>query len=325
MDRQRLLNRIYVFLILFTFGALFLIFQHLFFNQKVILSSPLPDFLTIFKNDQVTTLSIWTPSREAIEESKSNDLEKPEIDAKSALVYDLTTDKILFEKNPSDKLPMASLTKIMTAIVALENYKENDKLRVAKDDLVGENSMGLSAGEALILKDLLYGLFLLSANDAAETIARGLPIGRDGFMKAMNNKAKSIGAINTNFTNPSGLEGDGRQYTTVYDLLVMTKYAMKFDLFRQVVSTVDYLIPATELHKEYYLYNETNLLTSYPGVKGVKTGYTPEAAFCLVTFLDYADHEIIAIILGSDNRRAEMKELLDYSLKIQDIASPPHE
>jgi D-alanyl-D-alanine carboxypeptidase (penicillin-binding protein 5/6) len=324
VDRQRLLNRIYVFIVLFAFGFVYLISEQKFFKQKIIIVSPLPNFLTSFKNDQVTTLNLWFPSL-IHAESKKDDLVKPEISAKSALVYDLTINKILFEKNPTEKLSLASLTKMMTAIIALENYKADDRLKVRKEDLVGENSMGLSKGEVLTLSELLYGLILPSGNDAAEVLASNYPGGRLEFIKAMNNKSKSFGLYSTNFTNPSGLEGDGEQYSTAYDLLIMTRYTMQFDLFRQVVSTVDYYIPPTQLHKEFQLYNETNLLTSYPGVKGVKTGYTPEAGLCLVTYLDYEDHEIIGIILGSSKRREEMKELLDYSLKIQDITPPPHE
>ena len=285
--------------------------------------SPLPDFLTFSKNNQVTTLELWLPSKSAVR--KKDDLEKLEISAKSAFVYDLTTDKILFEKNLAEKLPMASLAKIMTSIIALENYKEDDKVKVRKEDLVGENSMGLSNGEVLTVEELLYGLILPSGNDAAEALARNYSGGRQEFIKAMNNKAKSLGLSSTNFTNPTGLEGDGRQYTTVYDLLVITKHAMRFELFRKVVSTFEYSIEQTRNHKAFYFQNETNLLTSYPGVKGVKTGYTEEAGLCLVTYLDYHGHEIIGIILGSNNRREEMKELLDYSLIIQGIAAPHHD
>lgn len=324
MYKQKLLNRIYIFIVLLAFGVVYLTSKHWFFKQKIVLVSPLPDFLTSFKNDQVTTLSIWIPSLIHIK-SKSRDLKRPKITAKSALVYDLTTDKILFEKNPSEKLPMASVTKIMSAIVALENYKKEDKFKVGKEDLVGENSMGLSKGEALTFEELLYGLVLVSGNDAAETLANNYGGGREKFIKAMNNKAKSLGALSTNFTNSTGLEGDGNQYSTALDLLVITKYAIKFPLFRKVASTVNYQVPPTSTHKEFYLENETNLLTSYPGVKGVKTGYTPEAGLCLVTYLDYQGHEIIGIILGSESRREEMKELLDYSLKIQSITPPSHE
>jgi len=294
-----------------------------FLKQKSI-TSPLPDFLTFSKNNQVTTLELWAPSLVRAE-NNNDEVEKPEISAKSALVYDLTINKILFEKNPIEKLSMASLTKIMTAIITLENYKPDDRLKVRKEDLVGENSMGLSKGEVLTLSDLLYGLILPSGNDAAEVLASNYPGGRLEFIKAMNNKAKTLGVFNTNFTNPTGLEGDGLQYTTVYDLLVITKYAMRFELFRKVVSTVSYTISWSKNHKEFNLINETNLLTSYPGVKGVKTGYTEEARLCLVTYLEYEEHKIIGIILGSERRREEMKELLDYSLNLQNITPPQHE
>ena len=141
----------------------------------------------------------------------------------------------------------------------------------------------------------------------------------------MNSKVKALGLFDTNFINPSGLEGDGSQYTTAYDLTVITRYALSnFSLFDTIVSTFDYIIPYSPSHKAFYLENETNLLTSYPGVKGVKTGYTPEAGLCLVTYLDYNGHKIIAVILGSDDRRGEMIELLDYSLETLGITPPQH-
>ena len=301
----------------------------LFFTYNKIVSkdgliSPLPPSLTVLANNQVSTLNLWTPIFEFFE-PLTNAQEKPVISAKSALVYDLIDQKVLYAKNPEEELPLASITKIMTAIVALESGKEDDEYMITSGYLVGENSMGLTEGEVISLKDLLYGLILPSGNDAAETLAGNFPGGREKFIEAMNNKAKSLGLKNTNFTNPSGLEGDGNQYTTAYDLLVITNYAMKIPLFRQVVRTVNHHIPYSLEHKEFYLTNETNLLTSYPGVAGVKTGFTPEAGFCLVTYLDFKGHELIGVILGSENRREEMKELLDYSLKIQGINPPPHE
>jgi D-alanyl-D-alanine carboxypeptidase (penicillin-binding protein 5/6) len=251
--------------------------------------------------------------------------QSPQITAKSALIFDTTTKEVLYSKNPTEKLPMASLTKIMTAVIALENQKKNDEYVVSQKDLVGEDSMGLDVGEKLSLDELLYGLMLHSGNDAAETLATNYPNGRDAFIKAMNQKVKSLGLSDTCFTNPTGLEGGGKQYTTAYDLTVMSEYAIsKFPLFDRVVSTFDYNIPQTDTHKAFYLENETNLLTSYPGVKGVKTGYTPEAGLCLVTYLDYGGHKILGVILGSDDRRGEMIELLDYSLKSLGVTPPQH-
>lgn len=300
-----------------------LLLNYLFFNYSKNLQviSPLPDFLTAFKNKQVATIDLWFPSLI----SKIITPNQPDITAKSALVYDLTTNQIVFSKNPTQRLPMASLTKIMTAIIALENKKSDDRYIVTKDDLVGENAMGLSDNETLNLRELLYGLILLSGNDSAETLASNFQGGRQAFIKAMNDKAKSLGLKDTNFTNPTGLEGEGNQYTTANDLLIITKYALsKFSTFNDVSSTADYQIYANSQHKAYYLQNETNLLTTYPGVRGVKTGYTPEAGLCLVTYLDYDGHKIIGIILNSDNRRDEMRELLDFSLKTQGVKPPRH-
>lgn len=290
--------------------------------ENVVVVSPIPQYLTIFRNNQVTGLDIWVPSTDVL----GSYIVKPQIQARSALVYDLTTETAIFTKNPNEKLPMASLTKIMTAIIALENKRSDDRYKVFKENLVGENSMGVTPGEVLSLEELLYGLMLPSGNDAAEVLASNyLHGGRVAFIQSMNNKAKSLGLTNTNFTNPSGLQGDGNQQTTASDLLVMTRYSLQnFSLFRTVVSTFSYTIPYSDKHKEFYLENETNLLTSYPGVKGVKTGYTPEAGLCLVTYLDYGGHQIIGVLLGSENRRAEMKELLDYSLQAIGVTPPPH-
>jgi D-alanyl-D-alanine carboxypeptidase (penicillin-binding protein 5/6) len=291
-------------------------------NNKSAVVSPVPDFLTILANKEVSTLNLWLPS---LANKISANLKTPEISAQSALVFDTTTKKVLYSKNPKMKLPMASLTKIMTAIIALENKKKDDVYIVSADDLVGEDSMGLDVGEKLSLKELMYGMMLHSGNDAAEVLANNFPSGGVAFVKAMNNKAKALGLTDTNFTNPTGLEGDGNQYTTVYDLVVTSEYALSnFPLFDQVVSTFDYNIAQTDAHKAFYLENETNLLTSYPGVKGIKTGYTPEAGFCLVTYLDYGGHKIIGVILNSENRRDDMKELLDYTLKSLGVTPPNH-
>lgn len=288
--------------------------------KKVTVFSPLPSYLTNFENKQVSTIDIWTPILEYIQASNY-----PNITAKSALLYDLTTKKVLLEKDSKLKLPVASLAKIMTAIVALENQKQDDKYIVRKEHLVGENSMGVGQGEILSLNELLYGLILSSGNDAAEVMAGNFRSGRSEFIKAMNEKVKSLGLSNTNFTNPSGLEGDGKQYSTAYDLLVMTNFALtNFPQFRKVVATVEYNIPQSKTHKAYYLFNETSLLTSYLGVKGVKLGFTPEAGYAMVTYLEYEEHKIIGILLNSQNRRQEMKDLLDFGLRSLGIVPPPH-
>ncbi|MCL5114058.1 MAG: D-alanyl-D-alanine carboxypeptidase [Patescibacteria group bacterium] len=318
------MKKIAVFAFIFVCFIAVLISGFFIYNNQLIkiLYSPLPDFLTSFKNQQVSTINLWLPS---LGNPIKTTIARPVTTARSVLLYDLTDGQVLFASNPKEKLPIASLTKIMTAIIALENKKKDDRYLVGKKDLVGEDSMGLDENEVLSQKELLYGLILHSGNDAAETLANNFQGGRDAFIRAMNDKARSLGLSDTHFTNPTGLEGDGKQYSTTYDLLVVTRYAiLNFPLFNEVVSTFDYAIPQTSTHKSFYLENETNLLTSYPGVKGVKTGYTPEAGLCLVTYLDFGGHKIIGIILGSDNRREEMKELLDYSLKSLRVKPPAH-
>lgn len=283
-------------------------------------ASPLPDFLTKKDNSEVSTLDMWLPDLFGFFESDK----APSLTAKSALVYDLTTDKTIYEKNTSEKLPMASITKLMTAIVAIDHKKSNDRYLVKKEALVGENVMGLLEGETLSLSDLLYGVFMYSGNDAAETLAINT-MDRDKFIFAMNEKAKAIGMKNTNYTNPTGLQGDGDQHTTAYDLLVLSKYAVSnYPQILKASSTPEYHIKKTDDHEAFDLYSELNLITTYPGVKGLKDGYTPDAGWCLITYLDYGGHKIIGIILGSDDRRGEMKELLDYSLKQEGIKPPPH-
>ncbi len=140
----------------------------------------------------------------------------------------------------------------------------------------------------------------------------------------MNKKAEDLGLTDTHFTNPTGLEGDGKQYSTVNDLLVITRYALQNPAFAEVAAIYEHNMEQTDKHKAYTLYNETNLITSYPGVKGVKTGYTDEAGMCLVTYLEYDGHKIIAVLLNASNRRQEMKDLLDYSLRAVGIKPPPH-
>ncbi|HVT01246.1 MAG TPA: D-alanyl-D-alanine carboxypeptidase family protein [Patescibacteria group bacterium] len=292
-------------------------------STQTSMASPLPDIL---KNGFPSVLGAedeyWKPSLTLMDKG----IKKPNLTAESALAYDVTTNSLLYEKNIRQRMPIASLTKIMTATIALESMQLEDKLTVSKDAAtIGEDTMGLSEGEKLKLDDLLYGLVLTSGNDAAETIAQNSKVGRSNFLYLMNKKAEDLGLADTHFTNPTGLEGDGNQYSTAYDLLVMTRYALLDPDFTRVVGTVEHEIPADSDHKYYALFNETNLLTSYPGVKGVKTGYTPEAGLCLVTFLDFRGHKIIAILLNAENRRQEMKDLLDYSLKTLGMVPPPHQ
>lgn len=280
--------------------------------------SPLPKVMGIYSNESSTS-NFWQPRLESF----SSFSKIPEMTSKSAISYDITTDKLLFEKNSNVRLPMASLTKIMTAIITIENLDLSEEVIVTKNAAeIGEGTMGLTYGEKLTREELLYGLLLQSGNDAGETLATTSRYERAGFLHLMNKKAEDLGLTSTRFTNPTGLQGDGLQYSTARELVVLTKYALQNEIFAKIVSTYQYDIPATANHKTFTLYNETNLLTTYPGVKGVKTGFTDEAGLCLVTYLDYEGHQVVAVLLNSQNRRAEMANLLDYSLKELGIKPP---
>ena len=258
--------------------------------------------------------NIWQPDLENV---LIYPLPQPEISAKSALVVDLTTDKVIFAKNPKQKLPVASTLKILTAVVALEFAAPNKVITVSeKAAKTGEDFMGLTASEKLTLEELLYGLLLPSGNDAAEAISEDVVGTKAKFVELMNKKAKILGATESKFVNPTGLEGDGEHYSTSFDMATISKYAWEnFPIFRKIVGARYYEIPYTPEHKYFFLENQTNLLGTYPGVKGIKPGFTPEAGLCLVTLAENGGHTILAVILGSENRRDEMAKLLDYSFE----------
>jgi D-alanyl-D-alanine carboxypeptidase len=307
--------------------AFFAVLGVTYFKPEVIetsssLISPLPKIFTRNSPQVLASTDFWKP---AISQ-ESPTIMPILLTAHSVISYDLTTNKLLLAENIHKRMPLASITKIMTAIVTIENENLDQTVEISQNAAtIGENVMGLSEGERYTRRDLLYGLILPSGNDAAEALADTSSVGRENFVFLMNKKAEELGLTDTHFTNPSGLEGDGNQYSTVYDLLVMTKYGLEHPEFANIVSTIEHDIPASADHKHIYLSNETNLLTSYPGVKGVKTGYTYEAGLCLVTYLDYGGHKIIAVILNSENRRAEMKDILDYSLHSLGITPPAHQ
>lgn len=240
----------------------------------------------------------------------------PEISAKAALFVETKEGKVLFAKNIHQKLPMASLAKVMTALIALEHNNLADQFLVSNRAAQMEpDKMLLIPGEKLTLKELLYGIFLVSANDGAEVLAEEVVDSRQEFIKLMNDKAKQLGMKDTFFVNPTGLDEDsGSSYSSAYDLVVLTRYLIKnYPQVLEISQTAHIILPRTPDHQDYEMYSGINLLTTYPGVVGFKTGYTPEAGFTLITLARKGDHEILGILLDSQYRRDEAKELLDYS------------
>ena len=260
------------------------------------------------------SLNNWFPKISGANFNK-NVGQGPYLSAKSAILVNYDTGDVLYAKNAKDRLPAASTIKIMTTLLALENANLADKFRVsASAASVGENSMGLIEGERLTVEELLYGMMLVSGNDAAVTVAEGIAGGEENFVAMMNQKAKSIGLDDTLFVNATGLDEDGRvQYSTAYDLATMARYTWKnYGEFRKIASTDHITLEQNSSHKAFDLYNDTNLLTTYPGVRGIKPGFTWEAGLCLITYAENGGKRLLAVILNSEDRRGEMVELLDY-------------
>ncbi len=260
-------------------------------------------------------INLWLP--QDVQASEGS-IDAPQITAKSAYFVDMDSGRVLYSKDPHLKLPIASLTKIMTLIVTLENHSFSDQISVSQTAANMEpDHMELRAGEKLSVEELSYGVFLVSANDAAEALAENTDGGVDNFVKAMNEKAKMLGMSDTLFINPTGLEEDGKdQYSSAYDVALMSRYAIKqFPHLVDLSSTYHEYIPATSTHQDYDMYSGINLLTTYPGVMGFKMGYTPDAGLTSVTLAQKGGHWIIGVILNSEDRRDEARELLDYSFK----------
>lgn len=235
----------------------------------------------------------------------------PVLSAQGALAVDLKSGISLYEKNPDAVLLPASTTKIITALVALEAYPLDQVLTVPKGANVDGQKMGLYIGEEMKVEDLLYGLLVYSANDAAMTLAINYPAGYDAFVAAINEKAASLSMTNSHFENPVGLDGIN-QTTTAKDLLRASEVAMRNPEFAKIVGTKSVMLADVSGKNKYNLKNVNELLGSVPGVLGVKTGWTENARENLVTYIERDGHSVIIVVLGSQDRFGETKELIDW-------------
>ncbi len=234
--------------------------------------------------------------------------------AASAILIEADSGRIIYDKNAYRKMPMASTTKIMTAICAIENINTNIPITVP-DEAVGieGSSVYLEKGEVLTAKELLYSMMLNSGNDAATALAIEVSGSVKEFCKLMNSTAKNIGAKNTNFTNPSGLYDDSH-YTTAYDLAIIASYALKNPLFAQIVSTQKLNLSKGE-NETRYLKNHNKLLWQYEGCTGVKTGYTKKCGRCLVTSAQRDGISLVAVTLNAPDDWRDHTAMLEYGFK----------
>lgn len=231
---------------------------------------------------------------------------------KSGIVMDVETGRVLYEKSIHERLPMASTTKIMTALLAIENIPLDKKVKInPKAEGIEGSSIYLKANEQVRMIDLVYGLMLRSGNDAAEAIAYEISGSIEEFAKLMNSRAEEIGAQNTNFQNPHGLHNE-YHYTTAYDLALITRTALKNEIFREVVKT-EFWLAEREGYRHFTNKNKTLVICE--GGDGVKTGYTKKAGRCLVSSATRNGMQFIAITLNDGDYFNTTKSLLDYSFK----------
>ncbi len=231
------------------------------------------------------------------------------VNSKNIVAIDRKTLSILYEKNCNEEVAMASTTKIMTCILALENCSLNDSITVSKNaSSVRGSTLGLSEGKKISLNDLLYGLMLRSGNDCAIAIAEHISGSLENFSVLMNQKAQSLGLSHTHFTSPHGLD-DEKHYTTAYELAILTDYALKNEKFREIVSTKSCTITLNS-HPQN-ISNTNELLGSLQGVYGVKTGFTFNAGRCLVSACKRGNLDIIVVVLGADTKSFRTKDSIN--------------
>lgn len=234
--------------------------------------------------------------------------------AKAMCVIDKDSKRILYSKNENEKLPMASTTKVVTAITVIQNCDNLDNFVQVDDCSVGVEgtSIYLKKGELISVRDLLYGLMLRSGNDAAVALACHVSGSVEEFAKLMEKTAETIGAKNSSFANPHGLD-QSEHYTTAYDLALITGYALNNPIFKEIVSTKSYVIGETNKSEKRYLTNKNKLLSTLEGCCGVKTGFTSKAGRCLVSASERNDFTTVCVVLNCGPMFEESASLLNSS------------
>lgn len=257
-------------------------------------------------------------STNTIVKAKETNNEPKKIYAYSALLMDKKTGRVLWEKKGLEKRAMASTTKIMTCIMALELCELDEIVEVSKNASKAPRvKLYIKPGEHYYLEDLLHALMLVSSNDVAVAIAEHVAGSTEEFCKIMTNKAKEIGAINTCYKTPNGLDAEGH-YTTAYDLALITRYALDNEKFLKIINTPEKSFTEIDSGKQFSVNNKNAFLNMYDGANGVKTGYTSQAGYCFVGSVKHEELELISVVLASgwvNNKTykwSDTKKIMNY-------------
>lgn len=262
----------------------------------------------------------------------------PPVDSTAAYLLDADTGHVLVDIHGEQRLPMASTTKIMTAIMIIDKANLNQVVTIKQDalDEVKKNngsSAQLVVGDQIRLKDLLYALMLPSGDDAAIAIADAVGGTPANFVSMMNSYARQLHLTQTHYINPDGLtyltpqgKPDPDHYTTAADLTRLTRYALNNPLFAQIVQLQHFVLPATAVHHAYVWDTTNTLLSTYAGATGIKTGYTVEAGYCLVFSAFSSGHHLIGVVLqdkDANQRFVDAQTLLDWGFNLPLLPPPP--
>ncbi len=274
----------------------------------LILISGTPQFSTsgFVENNELTQVNNFqVVSSNFADEGKT-------LSAKSALAVDLDTQISLYKNSPTKKLPIASLVKLMTALIILEEHELNEIVTISSDinETIGSR-MWLYGGENITVESLLKGMLIQSGNDAAYELAKFNAGSLEEFSKKMNRKALYLGLKNSNFLDPAGLD-DENNYSTTEDLALIAKHILKNDFVRRIVSIRETSIFSVNGKIEHQLVNTNRLLDNSFGAKGLKTGTTDLAGQCLITLVEVNGNDILIIILGSKNRYKDTRTIFNY-------------
>lgn len=258
------------------------------------------------ESEKASAQETWTSA------DLSSPLPEPSISAKTAVVIDANSGMVLYEKNKDEKVYPASTTKIMTALLAIEQGDLDKKVKISPKAIgVEGSSIYLTPGEILPLRDLVYGLMLRSGNDSAVAIAEEIAGGTDKFVDMMNERAHSLGAKNTHFMNPNGLH-DENHYTTSYDMALIARQAMNNPAFKEVAKAKSYQANRGE-GKFNVFYNKNKVVYQYEGGTGIKIGYTKVAGRTLVAASERSGTELICVVMGAPNWFNDTYALMDYA------------
>ena len=244
--------------------------------------------------------------------TKRPKVKEPQTIAEGVIILDIPTAKILYQKNPDRKFPIASLTKIMTALVVLENYHLSDVIVVPKEatNVLPGATIYLREGERMTVSNLLYGLLLYSGNDAAYTLSSKM--GQEKFVQEMNEKARKLGLLNTRYIDSSGLSE--KNISTVKELAFLTAFTLRNPTFAKIVKTNETTITSVDGQIAHPLKNTNKLLREYSGTYAGKTGYTEEAGHCLIAAVERDGHQVLSVVLNSPSDQfKESMRLLDWT------------